>query len=891
MNTQLRYAALSLVIFSALMLSAVNPTPAWADGGTPPVSPAPSANSGAPSRLKHANDLSDVPAGTKVAVLDAMGNKVPLGSQAAADIIAASDPIWCPSGDLPDNVNCTAGYATVALLITNLATKSGPGIIYFTSTYATNDATFNHNNSHLLNLTDLTMQGGWNGSTSSPVISGVTTFSVPVTVKNWIGDVTINEIVIDSTSSTGLTVKTHGNIQLTDVRSDNNSGNGALLDNTGGTGTVTVDDSTGGEFSSNGSVGLKVYSNGDITLTAVSADENSDAGAYLDNTSSLTAATVTVDNSTGGEFNTNGQAGLRVYSDGAITLTAVVADENGDAGAHLDNTSGTDTVTVDNSLGGEFNANGGAGLRVFSSGAITLTDVTADNNSNNGAHLDNTYSTTAATVTVDDSTFGDSAITGNGLNGLKVYSNGAITLTDVTADSNGTDGAYLDNSGSGGHGSIAVSSSIFDDNIGNSVTGNGGRGLIAHSNDDIALADVTASGNALGGAELDNTTGSGGILLSGNNIFNDNGFNLSPSVGLYAVSNNDIGLDGVTALGNGYGAGGGAYIGTILGDISITHSVFSGNCTDCGLGVGFVAFGGGDILVQNVTADGNGNDPANGYTGSALAIGGLIFDGGGNVTVLDSKFDGNCTLGDCAGGGLAVEDEWTGSLISLDHVNANGNGIAGDGAGADIASAGNVNVNCSTFNQNASFGLEANLLSGNTITLSGVTASGNSVGPTDITGGTLVSNPGCRSSSSSLVVVPVGLSLNVINVPDGGDQGHGLDCTQYSGTELVLPNGDLVLLPCPIGNNAALAHVADNKLPGTLESNFNFVSAMDAEVTPSLDGTATVSFKIPAGQEGSKFAILHWDGTKWDDLGGSLGPAGYFSVNTNLTGDFVLVSQ
>jgi hypothetical protein len=53
----------------------------------------------------------------------------------------------------------------------------------------------------------------------------------------------------------------------------------------------------------------------------------------------------------------------------------------------------------------------------------------------------------------------------------------------------------------------------------------------------------------------------------------------------------------------------------------------------------------------------------------------------------------------------------------------------------------------------------------------------------------------------------------------------------------------------------------------------------------------TVSFTIPAGKQGANFAILHWDGTKWVNLGGSINPPGFLSVDTNLTGDFVLVTQ
>src|SRR5271157_5613600 len=257
--------------------------------------------------------------------------------------------------------------------------------------------------------------------------------------------------------------------------------------------------------------------------------------------------------------------------------------------------------------------------------AISLSPMSLQMATMDMAHIiSNVYSgATGGNITIDPSTFNN-----NGKDGLNVSSIGSITLTDVVADDNTSNGAYLDNSG-GGFGNISIDSSIFNDN---QTTG---RGLIAHSNHDISLNDVTASENGGGGAELDNSFGTGSILLTGNNTFNDNGFNLNPSVGLYAVSNFDVNLNGITDLGN----------------LSITNGIFSMNCPYCELGFGFVAFSGGDTTLQGITADSNGNnDPKN--TGST-AVGGLIFTDG-DVSVTNSNFSGNCVFGDCAGGGIEV---------------------------------------------------------------------------------------------------------------------------------------------------------------------------------------------------------------------------------------------
>ncbi len=837
-----------------------------------------------------AQALNQVPSGTQVVAVDSNGNVQPLATQAAANIVAAGDPIWCPSGSPPvaGAGGCTTSYSNLDNLVSYLSSNqpTSNGTIWITSGADSSTSNISMNGGSLTTWANyaLTIQGGWDGS-SAGAITGTSDFTnTYISIAFWKNDLTANDLTFNGSAGNNLDLETSGNIRVHHVTSKNAYNDGVYLNNTSGTGkSITVDGAN--NFSNNNShgAGIEAYSNGDISLSNVIADGNYANGAILGNQgTSLNNVTLSGTN----EFNTNGSAGISIYSSGVATLNNITADNNsGNNGLYIDNTffntgSGV-TLTGTN----EFNNNHGTNIAMWSTGDITINNLSASNSvTGDGAYIDTTHATFGApSVTLT----GTNVFDGNNGNGLWVVAKGAISASNVTADNNKIgDGAYLNNtSGSGGV-------SINNGNLSVNGATTTGRGLIAYSNGDITLNNVIASDNGGGGAELDNTAGSGNITLSGNNTFNDNGFYLTPGVGLYAASNDNISLSGITALGNGYGEEGGAFLSTVGGSVSISNSNFSENCTICDLGVGFgfavFSIGSGDITLQGVTADNNGNDPANGYTGSAAAVGAWIINNGGNVFVANSDFSGNCALGDCSGGGIEIQDLGTGGTVSFDHVTANGNGTSNSG-GAFISTSNNIDITCSTFNNNSGIGLQADIPYGNTITLNGVTLNGNTSGATNITGGgTLVTNSANCGSGGSKPAVG-GLPLNIIHVTGG--ESEALDCTNFIGTELILQDKDHVILPCPIGTNATLTGMSSDKLPGALDSKFTFVSGLDMEVTPSLTGSITVSFEMPSGKQDANFTILHWDGSKWVDVGGSKTADGFFQTQTDLAGVFVLVSK
>src|SRR5258708_37728618 len=103
MGKKTSFAIVSLTSLVVFIVSAVFTTPALADGST--TTPTRTAPSSA--------NLSGVPSGTKVVILDSQGNKVPLGSQAAQDILNSGDPVWCPAtlaAPTPGLGGCTAAF-------------------------------------------------------------------------------------------------------------------------------------------------------------------------------------------------------------------------------------------------------------------------------------------------------------------------------------------------------------------------------------------------------------------------------------------------------------------------------------------------------------------------------------------------------------------------------------------------------------------------------------------------------------------------------------------------------------------------------------------------------------------------------------------------------------
>ncbi|MDK1081294.1 MAG: hypothetical protein QGD88_07420, partial [Anaerolineae bacterium] len=135
-----------------------------------------------------------------------------------------------------------------------------------------------------------------------------------------------------------------------------------------------------------------------------------------------------------------------------------------------------------------------------------------------------------------------------------------------------------------------------------------------------------------------------------------------------------------------------------------------------------------------------------------------------------------------------------------------------------------------------------------------------------------------------------------------------LDCDQYKGTSLNLPNGDFAYFPCPIQGRASLSSLEPENLPNGISPHSGFTTAVTqgGNAKTVLSKYMTISFEIPAGADVSSLAIMYWDGSAWVELsnnldlgggklvglGGFLNPDGtHFQATVNFTGGFILVSK
>jgi hypothetical protein len=484
MKNDLKLTLLFPLLFAVLLASAALPPGARAQDATPPPSgvtptttptatlealatePGTAVAASTPA-ADLAEPLAD-PGEPTIILVDSTGEERPVARAVAAEILAAGDPIWCPDGVAPvaGVAGCTLSYPDLAALVAALsgAQPSQNGTIWILGGTDSSAAAITLNGALLTTWRDyaIKFQGGWDNSSAGTIV-GQTAFSVPLQVQSWENDITLNDLVFDTTGADGVFVTTSGNIELKNVESGGHSNRGAYLDNSAGGNAahVTVSESS---FHDN-LTGLDIYTYGDITLAYVDASYNTAAGTVIENAKAVSIGT--------SEFNRNDLYGLVVTASDDVSLSDVEARHNDAVGALIFSDK---DISVQ---GANFDQNGQFGMYALTNGVnsqISLKGVDARGNGASGLLIDSGRDATLTEVNASE----------NGDSGAQVWAVWNILVEYSTFDENGQDGANM----ASANGDITVGCSDFRNN--------GGYGVDADLGTTLFLGESTFDGNGLG---------------------------------------------------------------------------------------------------------------------------------------------------------------------------------------------------------------------------------------------------------------------------------------------------------------------------------------------------------------------------------------------------------
>jgi hypothetical protein len=627
----------------------------------------------------------------------------------------------------------------------------------------------------------------------------------------------VNSVTGNSTTS-GLTIATNGEITLRGLAANNNGSGGVILTNNTGTSSVLISDS---QFNLNGGTGLKILTKGFVKIENVAANNNQAVGDGLNLDNSESTNSIAILNS---DFNGNLGSGLYIHSHGTITLNRIGASKNSVYGAYLDN----DNTLVKNislaatSGDNTFIENGDTGLHILSRGAISLKGIIAignanlfisagiddpNNNTKGGVIIDNTKGSGSVTITGANISQNDTAST----IGLLIRTNGAITLTKVTANSNAW-GADINNLSSESTSiGIRINQSIFNNNslfglaatsygvitvnnltaIGNqgalavrlsNVPGttvgvyvlntlgenqflyNAGDALEINSGGAIILNEITAAYNGARGVNLPN-----GIIGTGNVRVVNSFFDHNGDTGLIIQTSGAITLTDVSASNNnGTDNTNGAYLSGGSFAVSIIRGQFNQNS-----GTGLIVNATGRILINSILANGNAYnptlnvDPALAGVMSGAYLLNNCTDCTAGITILSSyyasQFNQNTNIATIdttttTPSGVGLFTSTYGPLI-IQGISASGNGKVGAYLINSDSDLNNVTITNSSFESNRLAGLWVQTL-GNII-LTNVTA-----GNTDLQTGQLYTTDTYPNSATLFESGKKGSGAYLINLLD-----------------------------------------------------------------------------------------------------------------------------
>ncbi len=353
-------------------------------------------------------------------------------------------------------------------------------------------------------------------------------------------------------------------------------------------------------------------------------------------------------------------------------------------------------MTITNSF---FWQNDHKGLDISTHGTISLTDVSAGTNGNKGATLYNNDALTPKNVTIKNGDFSF-----NNDHSLVISSIGAITLTNTNASSNGIDHYGVSAVNLSGTAGVTITGGTFSNNF---------TGIQISTRGPIKLSNIIANGNSYRGADLDNSTADSAQAVT----ITNGEFSGTTNHGLYVLTKGALNFTNITASDNtGYGA----YLdqrpaGTTFPTATITKGEFHNNGN-----YGLVLYGRGTIKLTNVSATnniGNGayieNHSGNVSLLASGATGGNHFSANtGTHDGLDINTQGAVTLIKVYAtnntGATGVNLFYTTDFVTffpVGNVTINGGGYSLQAQGLVVRSKGSINVNNVVASQNTTTGI------------------------------------------------------------------------------------------------------------------------------------------------------------------------------------------
>lgn len=596
-----------------------------------------------------------------------------------------------------------------------------------------------------------------------------------------------NVLVHDSPDTSGIYIFTLGSVTVKNTISHNNLYNGLQVDNQSGTGYVKLINS---DFYGNGGSGLYVRSSGNITLDSVRANDNSEAGAFLENCNwdgslCLGSGSVLVTSPKSGgamavnRFSGNTFTGLSIHSSRSVTINNIMANSNGTYGINIDHSRSSSPVSVKVTLPvtdyenfvNEFVDNGRYGLLIFGGGAINVDRFHAESNTWDGLNLDNYSAIKSPGVVVSN---GQS--NANGWNGFVIDSKGAVSLKGVSASShssgigvmiggyfgagnvsikttsadnsnffnNNSYGVYVFNSGtiyikgvnSSGNGSANAYLRNISATSAKSVTvldstfdtNASSSSLIINATGKVILSNVMAANSAVSGASIDNSAGVGTVEVS------NSSFNHNASTGLNIYSFRPVTLNNVQANDNGYS---GASIYNCnwdidhcrgIGGVTVKAGSKYRNEFNNNVYQGLTIDSGGNVSVKNFSAQGNQDHGVSIYN-SYTGYSGSITLGGYSKNPSEVSHNGQYWYNY----GASLYSYGTVSVSQTVAEFNKGMGFYIDNSGAATNKPVNIKDSSARFNGDNGFHVSS---LGN-VTLSGIEASHNSIFEGTITTGSV----------------------------------------------------------------------------------------------------------------------------------------------------------